>query len=83
MGQVWLGSSRFWVNQFLVKYARHAKRSNFEENFGLGMVRHRSTRISGLLSGKHILDVGSGMDPDRSVRVSGLRSVLLGLIIII
>ena len=38
-GRVWFGSGRFRVNQFLIKYARNVKTSNFVENFGSGMVR--------------------------------------------
>ena len=71
LGRVWFGSGRVWVNQFLIKYNRHAKRSNFVKNFGSGMVRFGSIRISGPLSGEHISSVGSGMGPGRSVRVSG------------
>ena len=40
------------------------------ENFGSGMVRVGSIRVSGPLSGEHISGVGSGMGPGRSVRVS-------------
>ena len=54
-----------------MKYARHAKTSNFVENFGSGMVRVGSIRVSGPLSGEHTSGVGSGMDPGHSVRVSG------------
>ena len=43
------------------------------------MVRFGSIRVSGPLSGEHILGVGSGMGPDCSVRVSGIESVLPGL----
>jgi len=43
------------------------------------MVRVGSIRISGPLSGEHILGVGSGMGPDRSIRLSSLGLVLLGL----
>ena len=71
LGRVWFGSGRFRVNQFLVKYACHAKTSNFVENFGSGMVRVGSIRVSGPLSGEHTSGVGSGMDPGHSVRVSG------------
>ena len=52
-GRVWFGSGRFRVNQFLVKYARNAKTSNFVENFGSGQfgfrVRFRVSifRVSG------------------------------------
>jgi len=76
LGWIWFGSSRFWVNQFLVKYAHHAKTSNFVENFVSGMVRFGSIRVSGPLSGEHISGGGSSMDPGLSVRVSGLGSVL-------
>lgn len=63
----------------MVKYTRHDKRSNFIENFGSGMVRFGSIRVSGPLSGEHISGVGWGMGPGRSVQVSGLRSVLPSL----
>ena len=79
LGRVWFGSGRFRVNQFLVKYARHAKTSNFLENFGSSMVRFGSIRVSGPLSGEHISGVGSGMGLGHSVRVLGLGSVLPGL----
>ena len=79
LGRVWFCSGRFRVNQFLIKYARHAKTSNFVENFASGMVRFGSIRVSGPLSGEHISGFGSGMGPGRSVRVSGLGSVLSGL----
>ena len=80
LGQAWFGSGRFRVNQFLVKYARNAKTSNFVENFGSGMVRVGSIWVSGPLSGEHISGVGSGMGPGSSVRVSDLESVLPGLV---
>jgi len=79
LGRVWFGSGRFRVNQFLVKYTLHCKTSNFVENFGSGMVRFGSIRVSGPLSGEHISGVGSGMGSGRSVRISGLWSVLSGL----
>ena len=41
LGRVWFGSGRFRVNQILVKYARHAKTSNFVENFGSGQFGFR------------------------------------------
>ena len=82
LGRVWFGSGRVRVNQFLVKYTRHTKTSNFVKNFGSGMVRFGSIRVSGPLSGEHISGVGSGMGPGRSVRVSGLGSVLPGLPVI-
>jgi len=50
------------------------------ENFGSGMVRFGSIRISGLLSGEHISEFGSDMGPGRSVRISGLGSVLPSLL---
>ena len=68
--RVWFGSDRFQVNQFLVKYARHAKTGNFVENSGSGMVRCGLIQVSG----EHISGVGSGMDPDRSVQVCFARS---------
>ena len=71
LGRVWFGSGRFRVNQFLAKYVRHAKTSNFVENFGLGMVRLGSIRVSSPLSGEHISGVESGMGLGHSVRVSG------------
>ena len=77
LGRVWFGSGRFRVNQFLVKYPRHTKTSNFVENFASGMVRFVSIWILGLFSGEHISGVGLGMGPGYLVRVSGLRSVLL------
>ena len=61
LGRVWFGSGRVRVNQFLVKYTRHAKTSNFVKKFGSGMVRFGSIRVSGPLSGKHISGVGSSM----------------------
>ena len=82
LSRVWFGSGRFRVNQFLVKYVRHAKTSNFVENFGLCMVRVGSIWVSGPLSGEHISGVGSGMGPGHSVRVSGLGSVLPGLTVV-
>ena len=80
LGRVWFGSGRFRVNQFLVKYARYTKTSHFVKNFGSGMVRVGSIRVSGPVSGEHISGVGSGMGPGHSVRVSGLGSVLPSLI---
>ena len=79
LGRVWFGSSRFRVNQFLFKYTRHAKISNFVENFESGMIRFGSIRFSDPLSGEHISGIGSSMGPSHSVRVSGLGSVLPGL----
>jgi len=85
LGRVRFDSGRFRVNQFLVKCARHAKTSNFVENFGSCTIRLGSIRISGLSSDKHISDVGSDMSPGRPARVSDLSrvsdlgSVLLGL----
>ena len=78
LGRVWFSSYRFRVNHF-VKYTHHAKTSNFVENFGSGMVRFGSIRVSGPLSGER----NSGMSPGRSVRVSGLASVLPGLLIML
>ena len=54
---------------FFVKYARHAKTSNFVENssqFGFW----------GPLSSEHISIVGSGIGSGHLVRVSGLDSIL-------
>jgi len=79
LGRVWFGSGRVRANQFLVKYTRHAKTSNFMKNFGSGMVQFGSIRVSGSLSGEHISGVGSGMGLGRSVRISGPGSVLPGL----
>ena len=62
-----------------MKYAHYAKTINFVENFGPGMVRVGSIRVSGLHSGEHTSGVGSGMGPGHSVRVSGLGSVLPSL----
>jgi len=75
LGWVWFGSGGFWVNQFLIKYACHAKTSNFVENFSSGMIRFGSIRVSNPLSGEHISDVESSMGPGLSIRVSGLGSV--------
>jgi len=47
LGWVWFDSGRFRVNQFLVKYTRHAKTSNFVKKFGSGMVWCLSIRVSG------------------------------------
>jgi len=55
LGRVWFSSDRFWVNQFLMKCAHHAKTSNFVENLGSGMVRAGSIRVSG----EHISGLGS------------------------
>ena len=75
LGRVWFG----WVNQIWVRYARHAKTSNFVENFGSDMVQFESIRVSSPLSGEYILGVGLGIVPTRSVWVLGLGSVLPGL----
>ena len=71
LGRVWFRSGRFRANHLLVKYAPHAKTSNFVKIFGSGMVWFGSIRVSGLLSGEHISSVGSRMGPGRYVRVSG------------
>ena len=71
---VWVGYGLVRVNQFLVKYACHAKISNYVENFGSGMVQFVSIRISGPLLDEPISDGGSSMNPDCSVQVSGLGS---------
>ena len=76
MGQIWFGSGRVRVNQFLVKYARHAKISNFVKNFESNMVWFGSIRISCPLSDKPLSYVGSGMSPSCSIRILGLDSVL-------
>ena len=52
------------------------------KNFGSGIVRFGSIRISGSLSGKHILGAGSRMGPGRSVHILDLGSVLPGLFLI-
>jgi len=41
-GRVWFGSGQVRVNQCLVKYAPHAKTSNFVKIFRSGMVRVNS-----------------------------------------
>jgi len=69
LGRVWLGLGQFRVNQFMVKYAHHAKTSKFVENFRSGMTRFGSIQVSGSLSGEHISDVGSGMSSGRSIWV--------------
>jgi len=46
LGRVWFSSSRFRINQFLIKYACYAKTSNFVENFRSGMVSVRSDQIN-------------------------------------
>jgi len=79
LGRLWFSSGRFRVDQFLVKYARHAKTSNFVENFRSGMVRIGSMWVSGRLSGACISGVVSGMGPGHSFRISGLGSVLVSL----
>ena len=61
----------------MVKYACHAKTSNFVKNFGSGIVWFGLIRVSSLLSGEHISDVGLGMGPDHLVRVPDLGSVFL------
>ena len=68
---VWVGydsvRADFGSTNFLVRYARHAKTSNFVKNFGSGMVRFGSIRVSGPLLGEHISGVGLGMGPSRSI----------------
>ena len=76
---VWFEYGSVRVNQFLVKYTRHAKTSNFMKNFGSGMVRFGSIPISGPVSGEHISGVGSSMSLGCSVWVLGLGLVLPGL----
>ena len=72
---VWVGYGSVQVDfgstNFFVKYVRHAKTSNFVENFGSVMVRFGSIRVSGPLSDEHISGVKSGMGQGSSVRVSG------------
>ena len=80
LSRIWFYSGGFRVNQFLVKYVRHAKISNFAENFGSSIIRFGSIRISGPLSGEHISAIGLDMGPHYSVRVSDLKSVLPGLV---
>ena len=79
LGRVWFGSDQFRVNQFLVKYACHAKTSNFVENCRSDMVWFGPILISGPLLVEHIPGVRSNMGPGRSVRVSDFGSVLPGL----
>ena len=79
-GRVWFGSGRFRVNQFLVRYARHAKTSDFMKNFGSGMARFGLIWISGPLSGEYISGVRSSMGPGFLVQISGHGSVLPGLL---
>ena len=62
-----------------MKYARHAKTSNFVENFESSMVRFGSIQVSGPLSGEHISGVRSDMGLGHSVRASNLGSVLPSL----
>jgi len=64
LGRIWFGVR---VNQFLVKYARHAKTNNFSKNFGSDMIRFGSIRVSEPLLSEHISDIRSGMNLDRSV----------------
>ena len=73
LGRVLFGSGRFRVNQFLVKYACHAKTSNFVENFGSGFIRLwiGLLRVFESKLVHPIPSFGSGTDPGRSVRVSG------------
>ena len=52
---------RLRVNRFLVRYACHAKISNFLETFGSSVVRLGSIPVSGPLLGEPISDVGSGI----------------------
>jgi len=80
LSRVWFGSGRVRVNQFLVKYTRHAKRSNFVKNFESGIIRFGSIRISGPLSGEHISGVGSVWVRVVRFQISGLGSVLSGLV---
>jgi len=67
LDRVWFSPGRVQVNQLLVKYAHHAKTSNFVKNFGSGMIRFGSIQVSNPLSDKHISGVRSGMGPARSV----------------
>ena len=61
LDQVWFDLGRFRINQFLVKYVRHAKTSNFVEDFGSGMARFGSIRVLSSLPSEHISDIGSSM----------------------
>ena len=79
LGLVWFDSGQFRVDQFLVKCTHHAKTRNFLKKFGWSMIRFRSIKVSGPLSGEHIMGVGSGIGPGCLVQVSGLRSVLPSL----
>ena len=76
------GSGQLWDNQFLVRETCHAKTSKFVRNFELDIVRFKSVRISGLLSGIHTFDVGLSMGPDCPVRVSGLGLFFSSLVIV-
>ena len=60
LGRVWFGSGRFQVNQFLAKYVRHTKTSDFVQSCGSGMVCFGSIRVLGPLSVEQISGVGSG-----------------------
>ena len=70
---VWVryGSVRvdFESSNFLVKYTRYAKISNFVANFGSSMIRFGLIQVLCPLSEEHILGVGSGMGSSRSVRI--------------
>jgi len=83
LGRVWFGSGRFWVNQFLVKYARHAKTSKFVKNFESVMVQFESIQISGLFFSEYISNVESNIDLNYSVQILNFRSSLLGLILVL
>jgi len=79
---VWVVYGLGRVDQFLFKYARYAKTSNFVKYFVSAIVCLGSIRVLGLLSGEHISGVRSGMGPGCPVRVSDLVSVLTGLVCI-
>ena len=49
------------------------------KNFGSGMVRFGSIRVSGPLVGEHISSIWSDIGPDRSVQILNLESVLSDL----
>ena len=55
-----------------MKYSHYAKTSNFVENFRSGMIRVGSIYILGSLSGEHISNIGSSMNPNNSIRISGV-----------
>ena len=75
-----LGELRLGSTHFFCPISLSCKKSNFVRNFGSGMVRFGSIRVSNPLSGETVLDVGQGISSGHSVRVSGLKLVLPGLL---